>query len=246
MQGGQSTKLPNLPPELTDIIDGYSVNRFPYYETVAKIYRLEADDVLYLKIIEGQESLNLERESKILQWIDGRLPVPKILHYSYLDGVEYQLTSEIKGTPTYKVQEYEREKAVIAMGEAMKQIHSLDPSGCPIDNRIENRFKRIIEEGNSLEELGDRPEENLIFAHGDLCLPNILVENDQLSGIIDWDCAGLSDAYIDIAACTWSIGFNYSEKEAKEKWIPLFLETYGLDLDEEKYTYYGKLWELDF
>lgn len=238
--------MPELPSELQSLIDGYKVNRFPYYETVAKIYRLESDDVLYLKMIEGQKSLNLERESKILKWVNRRLPVPSLLYYSYVDGVEYQLTTEVKGTPTYKVQPHEREKAVVAMGEAMKLIHSLDSIGCPLDNRIDNRFKRIIESGDSLDELGERPEEKLIFTHGDLCLPNILVENGALTGVIDWDCAGLSDAYIDLAACTWSIGYNYGEKEAKEKWIPLLLETYGEEIDEEKYEYYGKLWGLDF
>lgn len=238
--------MPKLPEELTGIIEGYTFNRFPYYETAAKIYRLEGEKVLYLKVIEGQESLNLERESKLLNWIDGRLPVPKLLHYSHVDRVEYQLTTEIQGTPTYKVQQFEREQAVIAMGEAMKLIHALDPTGCPLDNSIDNRYARIIREGNSLDELGDRPEENLIFTHGDLCLPNILVEDGALTGVIDWDCGGLSDAYIDIAACTWSIGHNYGEKEAEMKWIPLFLETYGVELDQDKYEYYGKLWNLDF
>lgn len=238
--------MPELSETLTKLIDGYTFNRFPYYETAAKIYRLEADKVLYLKVIEGQDSLNLERESKLLEWIDGRLPVPRLLHYSYVDGVEYQLTSEIKGTPTYKVQQFEREDAVVAMAEAMKLIHSLDSSGCPLDNRIDVRFKRVIESGSDLDELGERPEEQLIFTHGDLCLPNILIENGSLTGVIDWDCGGLSDAYIDIAACTWSIGYNYGEKEAEKKWIPLFLETYGIELDKEKYEYYGKLWNLDF
>lgn len=246
MQGGQSTGLPDLPAELSSLIDGYVVNRYPWYETSAKIYRLESDDVLYLKLIEGQDSLNLERESKILDWIDGRLPVPRLLHYSHVDGVEYQLTTEIKGTPTYKAQPFEREKAIVAMGEAMKLIHSLNPKGCPIDNRIDNRFAKLIEDGNTIEELGERPGEDLVFTHGDYCLPNIITRDRELSGVLDWDYGGLADAYIDIAACSWSIQYNYGEKEAKEKWIPLLIETYGIELDYEKYEYYGRLWSLDF
>jgi kanamycin kinase len=247
MLGGQSTGLPDTPNELSQLIEGYTQNRYPYYETAAKIFRLESkEDVLYLKLIEGQESLNLKRESRILEWINGRIPVPKLLYYSYVGGVEYQLTSEIKGTPTYKAKPNERAEAVNAMGKALRMIHSLDPTGCPIDNRIDIRFAKAIEESKSVENLCERPDETLVFTHGDYCLPNIITQNRKLSGVIDWDYGGLADAYIDIAACAWSIGYNYGEKEAEEKWIPLLFESYGTERDEEKYNYYGKLWQLDF
>ena len=246
MRGEPSTKLPDLPDELSNLIEGYNINRYPWYETAAKIFRLEADDILYLKLVENQPQLSLDKESKILEWIDGRLPVPRLLHYSHVHGVEYQLTTEIKGTPTYKAQPEDRHDAVVAMGEALRLIHSLDPSGCPIDNRIDNRFARLLTDEKNLEELGERPEEKLVFTHGDYCLPNIITNDGKLSGIIDWDYGGLADAYIDIAACTWSIGYNYGEKEAEEKWIPLFFASYGAEIDKDKLIFYGKLWSLDF
>ncbi|MBT5642366.1 phosphotransferase, partial [Candidatus Bathyarchaeota archaeon] len=132
--------MSSLPDELAGLAEGYDFSRFPYYETSAKIYRLLSEDsILYLKIIEEQQTLNLERESNILRWIDGRIPTPKLLYYGVQDGNEYQLTTEVKGTPTYQVQPNEREHVVKALGEALKMIHSLDPTGCPIDNRIDNR-----------------------------------------------------------------------------------------------------------
>ncbi len=246
MPDGPSTRLPELPEELQGLIEGYEVNRYPWYETAAKIFRLESDDVLYLKIVENQPKRSLERESSILKWIDGRLPVPDLRYYSYIDGVEYQLTTEIKGTPTYKAQPNERRDAVKAMGEALRLVHSLDSTRCPIDNSIDNRFAKLIDEGSTLDELGPRPEENLVFTHGDYCLPNIITSDGELSGVIDWDYGGLADPYIDIAACAWSIGYNYGEKEAEEKWVPLLFESYGAHKDDEKYEYYGKLWSLDF
>jgi aminoglycoside phosphotransferase len=46
--------------------------------------------------------------------------------------------------------------------------------------------------------------------HGDMCLPNILGDpgTGQLSGIVDWRYAGLSDREIDIASTVWSCGHN--------------------------------------
>ncbi len=60
-------------------------------------------------------------------------------------------------------------------------------------------------------------------------------------GIIDWDCAGLADPYMDFVSCVWSIGYNYGEKDAEEKWVPLFFDSYGIQPDTEKLRYYNKL-----
>jgi kanamycin kinase len=241
MRGELSTRLPDLPDELYRLIEGYSINRYPWYETAAKIYKLESDDILYLKLIEGQPTRTLEQESMILEWIDERVPTPKLLFYGYMEGIEFQLTTEIKGTPIYKVQAHERMEAVKVLGETLWMIHSLDPSGCPIDNRVENKLAKI----DDASVLGEAPDERLVFTHGDYCLPNIIIENDVLSGVIDWDYGGLADPYVDFVSCTWSIAHNFGEKDAKHKWIPLFFESYGLyEVNEEKLAFYNGLSDL--
>lgn len=231
--------MPDFPDKLFELTEGYKVSRYPWYETAAKIYRLESDsDTIYLKIIKGQSTRSLEQESKILKWIDGRLPTPKLLYYAFEDGVEYQLSSEVKGIPTYKVQSFERADAVKVLGETLKMVHSLDPTGCPFNNRIDNKLAQI----EASNKLGDRPKEELVFAHGDYCLPNIIMEKCTLSGVIDWDYSGLADPYVDFNSCIWSMGYNYGEQETKQKWTKLFLESYGLDeLDEKKLDFYGRL-----
>ncbi|MBT3284160.1 aminoglycoside 3'-phosphotransferase [Candidatus Bathyarchaeota archaeon] len=238
--------MPSLPDELAGLAEGYDFSRFPYYETSAKIYRLLSEDsILYLKIIEGQQTLSLERESNILKWIDGRIPTPELLYYGVQDGNEYQLTTEIKGTATYQVQPNEREHAVKALGEALKMIHSLDPTGCPIDNRIDNRLKQLHEGGKDASHLSDRPKESLVFTHGDYCLPNIIIDGQELSGIIDWDYAGLADPYADFTSCIWSMGYNYGLEETAERWEPYFFMVYGLeDVDVGKLAYYRQLMDL--
>lgn len=241
-----STRLPDLPDGLAELVDGYNLNRFPYYETAAQIYRLTSgESVLYLKIIKEADSMSLESESRILKWIDGRLPTPSLLYYNAVDGDEYQLTTEVKGTPTYQVEPNEREHAVKVLGETLRSIHSLDPASCPIDNRLDNRLRTLRESGVKTSHLVDKPDESLVFTHGDYCLPNIIVRGRELSGVIDWDYAGLADPYADLAACIWSMGYNYGLKETAERWEPYFLMVYDLDdLDVGKLAYYRSIMEL--
>ncbi|TFH13229.1 aminoglycoside 3'-phosphotransferase, partial [Candidatus Bathyarchaeota archaeon] len=87
-----------------------------------------------------------------------------------------------------------------------------------------------------------RPVENFVFTHGDYCLPNILIEDGVLSGVIDWDYAGLADPYVDFVSCMWSIRYNFGEEA--DDLIPLFLETYDVELDPAKYGFYKRLNEL--
>jgi len=90
------------------------------------------------------------------------------------------------------------------------------------------------------------PEEELAFTHGDYCLPNVITVVPRLGGVIDWDHAGLADPYVDLASCIWSLKYNYGERDSKDRWIPLFLEVYGLDaLDDEKLGFYTGLMALE-
>ena len=238
--------MPSLPEELAELTEVYALSRFPYYETAAKIYRLSSEDSgLYLKIIEGQQTLSLERESRILRWIDGSIPTPRLLYYGVQDGNEYQLTTEVMGIPIYQVEPAEREHAVKALGEALRMIHSMNPSGCPIDNRISNRMKQLQENDVDTSQFKDQPDESLVFTHGDYCLPNIIIEDRELSGVIDWDYAGLADPYADFASCVWSMGYNYGLEETAEQWEPYFFMVYGLEeVDVGKLAYYRKMMDL--
>jgi len=91
--------------------------------------------------------------------------------------------------------------------------------------------------------LGDwRPVEEPVFTHGDYCLPNIIVNDGRLSGVIDWDYSGLADAYVDLVSCIWSIRYNFGEEA--DTLISLFLENYGVELDQAKFGFYKRLNEI--
>ena len=45
----------------------------------------------------------------------------------------------------------------------------------------------------------DLPPEDVVFTHGDYCLPNVMILKGHLSGYIDWGYAGIGDRYLDKA-----------------------------------------------
>lgn len=236
-----------LPEELMELTEGYGFQRHPYEETGAEIHRLTAEgrETLYLKMypVRGRR---LERETRVLRWIDGRLPAPKPLFYLAQGWWEYQLTTEVPGTPAYQLERSERMNAVRAAAEALRTIHGLDPRGCPYMNTVANRIgearkSKDPETHRALDGLeASKPDEELVFTHGDYCLPNIILEGGALSGVIDWDHAGLGDPYGDLEGCMWSIGYNFGGDA--DKLTPIFLREYGLEeLDEAKLEWYARL-----
>jgi aminoglycoside phosphotransferase len=245
MRSEPSTKLPNI---LWDQLKDYSWSKHPYNKTTAEIYVLNhpTEQTVYLKINRKLGQRPLEHESKIIQWINNRIPTPQLLFYGCDDKVEYLLTTEVTGTPTYLVKSKGKANAVKILAKTLKTIHSLDPSDCPIDNSINKLVIRLKTRGINISTLGNwKPSETLVFTHGDYCLPNIIVDEVELSGVIDWDYAGLVDPYTDFASCIWSLGYNYGEKETRKKWVPLFFNHYGLDaVDEKKLSFYMKLIDL--
>ena len=77
-------------------------------------------------------------------------------------------------------------------------------------------------------------ENNESFIHGDLCLPNILVDDkDNVVGIIDLAHSSFSnDLWLDYAWLIWSFEYNLNSKEHTSK----LLEKLNITFDENKYN----------
>ena len=58
----------------------------------------------------------------------------------------------------------------------------------------------------------NRPDEETVFSHGDYCLPNIIIKDDNVNGVIDLGRSGIADKYQDIALCYRSLQHNYNGK----------------------------------
>lgn len=214
----------------------------------------------YLKV--GQKG-SLKREKEILLWLKGKLPVPSVLYYSGGEK-EFLLLEGIEGSDLVGAMDYLNSKEVVLLiAEGLKMIHSVDIRSCPFNMRLSKKLaeaKRLVELGFvdkknfEPENLQRAPEEilsklileipsseELVFTHGDYCLPNIIVQNNKISGFIDIGRGGVADKYQDIALAVRSIRHNLKTGE----FVSLFFEGYGLkDIDFSKIEYYILLDEL--
>lgn len=74
------------------------------------------------------------------------------------------------------------------------------------------------------------------FVHGDYCLPNILVKDDQVVGFVDLGDSGIGDPWMDYAWCIWSLEYNLKT----DKYTNLLLSKLGIEFNKEKFDKYTK------
>jgi aminoglycoside phosphotransferase len=227
--------------------------------SAARTFRLRSFDgsVMYLKVMDKASKYSLQPEYERLEWLKGKLPVPQILDFTVEDEKEFLLTSEICGVHAADQSWIDRLPVVVReLAIGLKAIHSIHVEGCPFDKSLDVRIREaelniiaglvdeddfdIKRKGRKAVELyrellEARPDhEDLVFTHGDYCLPNILLNGANLSGFIDWGSAGIADRYQDIALAFRSFTWNFGEQ-----WGRLFLQEYGLEeVDWSKIEFY--------
>lgn len=251
-----------VPESLGKWTDHCRVQPINIGESGAEVYFMEHEtkENFYLKRQPAGWRETLAAEMDKMVWLDGKLPVPRVLGFAANDGYEYLLMSEVEGrtgADTFICEHPEEFLPVIARG--LRMIHAVDPSFCPFDERLPVKMAEAqyrarnglvhekdfdaIWQGYSADRLytelvAVKPTtEDLVFTHGDYCMPNIIIKNGEISGFIDWGRAGISDRYQDLALAARSIVRNYGKE-----WIPLFFEAYGLEkMDEAKVSFYQLL-----
>lgn len=209
------------------------------YET-DKIGMSESSVLMYEnKILKVQEyNEEAANEYRMLQYLHEKLPVPQVYAHEISDGKSYLLMSKCPGEMSCS-HEYMRNPSVLCklLANGLKRLWSIDISACPSDQRLSHKLVQAeynIENGlvdldnvepdtfgengfrNPAELLqwlyDNKPEEELVFSHGDYCLPNIFGIHDEVTGYIDLGKTGISDKWCDIALCYRSLSHNYSGK----------------------------------
>ncbi len=203
-----------------------------------------------------------DREYEILSWLDGKLQVPRVIDFAREDGYNYLLMTRLSGVMA--CEEGQNPMAVVrGLAKGLKALWDLDVSDCPISWDVDAKLalaKARIETmtGTPTDEafsdfsslyaylLENRPTEELVFSHGDYCLPNVFLSGEDCVGFLDLGSAGIADKWYDINMCLWSLSYNFCELggmsgESFAFYKSLLFKELSLEPNEEKMKYYSLL-----
>lgn len=221
-----------------------------------------------------KENSTADQEYHMLSWLQGKLPVPRLLAFERKDGRNYLLMERLSGemacADSY-MEDPARQAEVLANG--LRLLWSTDISGCPYPDMTSRKLKLARErvemglvsmEDAEPETYGPggfsnphqllfwleehQPKEHPVLSHGDFCLPNIFGRGSQVTGFLDLGHCGIADPYQDLALCFRSLKHNlegnYGGPIRSNGNPRLLFEKLGIEPDWEKIRYYILLDEL--
>lgn len=225
--------------------------------------------------------LKIEKYSKsadetvqMMKWLDGKIPVPKVLCHEVCGEYQYLLMSRTEGKMSCDKYYMERSDELLSLlAEALEMLWSIDIADCPRFRDLDTELKEAryrVENGlvdierTEPETFGEngfaspsellewlennKPEVEPVLSHGDFCLPNIFLNNDSISGFIDLGDSGIADKWRDISLCYRSLKHNFDGNfggKVYNDFDPdMLFEKLNIEPDRDKLKYYILLDEL--
>lgn len=216
-----------LPQGLAAAIEGHAATRDAIGQSGGVIHRLDAPGrpALFLKQGTGLVVADIADEYARLRWLQGRLPVPRLVAFTEEEGAAWLLSESLAGTAAYRwLQENPARQADAVAGMALflRRLHALPVASCPFDASLPLRLvaaRANIDAGRVAEDEFDDAragwsaeqvwaalqsllpiEAERVVTHGDYSLDNIFLdEMGDVTGVIDLGRLGVADRYQDLA-----------------------------------------------
>lgn len=202
-------------------------------------------------------------EAAKLTWLrDQGVPTPAVLDAD--DG--WLLMEEVPGRSAAEPWPMELRPTVIdALADLTRTLHAIPVDQCPYDRTlavtVAEAHAAAERGGVDLNDLNAQragwsverllaelartqpDDEDLVVTHGDLCLPNVLFDQEtaEVTGVIDVASAGRADRYVDLAIATRSISDHWLNPQYGVECAERFLRRYGVEPDREKISFYRLL-----
>jgi len=250
----------NLPKELEKLLDGMEHILDDEGMSTAQVTKYyDKNKSYYLKI--EQVDSEVEREIAMYYWLEGKLPTPRIVYQEIINGISYLLMESAEGEMLESVQFRENAELLVKLAaKGIRKLQNVDISLCKYDSTIDYKLQKARERidlglAASIDEsvftkgmetvedvykylVDNKPEEELVFTHGDYCFNNYFTNGEDITCFIDMGRAGTGDKYQDIALCVREL------TDFDSKYTDMFFEFLGIEPDYEKIKYYILLDEL--
>ena len=251
----------------TKLLPGYACEPVALGESGAGVWRCtpRGSTSVYLKAAPVATGLRLGDEADRLRWMrDQDILVPAVIDSGRVGDTEFLLLEEIPGTVASDARwSASLPGTVAALGAGLARLHGTSFAGCPFDQRIARQLdaaRQNIATGRVREDDFDKSrrgrsaadlfgellssvpsDEDLVFTHGDFCLPNIVLDRGgsgdvRIAGFIDCGRAGIADRHQDLALAVRSIAYNWGNE-----WVAPFLQAYGLPHPREEKLHFFTL-----
>lgn len=214
----------------------------------ARVTYIQKDGGLFLK---SAPKGSLYTEAALTEYMHRVFMAPKVLSYRSLDR-DWLLTTAVEGEDcTHPEYLASPKKLCDLWAEILRTIHSLPIDGCPVQDHTasyftiadknhragecdlsycDGIFRMPSQAWDALQE-GKHLFQRDTLLHGDYCLPNVMLKDWKLSGLIDLGRGGVGDRHVDIFWGAWTLRYNLGTDAYGDR----FLDAYGREnIDPER------------
>lgn len=225
----------------------------------------------YAKVLLAPQADGLVTERDRIAWLSSTdIPSASLLDWRVTKTGGCLITRAVPGVPADRLTADALKCAWPAIIDVVRELHSIPVGQCPFDgglatmmpvaraivaeNRVHAEFLPKELQGISptaiLTELEEELPERLaqerterVVCHGDLCLPNVLIDPDtsEVTGLIDLGRLGHADPYVDIAVLLASAREIWPDETTARRADHDFAQQYGIDLSPGRLWFYRRL-----
>ena len=214
----------------------------------ARVVFVDKDNGYFLK---SAPKGALACEAAMTRYFHGKALAATVVDY-LSDDCDWLLTEKVCGDDCTTAKYLEQpERLCDILAERLALLHSLDYAQCPVENHTACYLDTVEKnyhagrydcslfpedwgysspaEAYAIVKKSGHLLQTDTLLHGDYCLPNIILNNWQFSGLIDLDSGGVGDRHVDLFWATWTLFFNLKTNRYRER----FLDGYGRDRVDE-------------
>ncbi|MFE9826822.1 APH(3'') family aminoglycoside O-phosphotransferase [Streptomyces sp. NPDC005791] len=236
-------------------------------ESGACVFR-SGDAARYAKCVPAADAADLRAEHDRVAWLSGQcVPGPQVLGWYSGDAGACLVTSAVSGIPADQVRADDLWASWERIADAVRRLHELPVTECPFRRGLDTMFavacdvvardavnpeflpveqqhtpatELLARISREVPRRRDQEIADTVVCHGDLCLPNIILDPLTLdvSGFIDLGRLGLADRHADLALLLANARETWADEEQARTADVAFAKRYDISFDHDRLRFY--------